>query len=107
MIYQHINFSQFRDYFGIRENNFSEEGKRILFDWLESIEGDVELDVIAICCEYTEDKFENIAADYRIDIGDLTIEENEAEYIEAVKKHLEDRTTVLGQTSNGFVFANF
>jgi hypothetical protein len=107
MIYQEINFSGFCRAFGIRENNFSDEGKEILFNWLESIGEDVELDVIALCCEYTEDKYENIAKDYRMDIGDLTIEENEAEYIKAVRKYLENRTVILGQTSSGFVFANF
>jgi hypothetical protein len=41
-----------------RDNNFSYEGKRALFDWLESLEDDrgeqMELDVIALCCEFCE-----------------------------------------------------
>ena len=46
----------FEDY--NRENNFSYEGKVALFDYLEGLEEscdyEIELDVIAICCEYTE-----------------------------------------------------
>jgi len=41
-----------------RENNFSYEGRIALFDYLERLEEDtgeeMELDVIAICCDFTE-----------------------------------------------------
>lgn len=41
-----------------RENNFSYEGREALFDYLEQYEEEtgeeIELDIIAICCEYTE-----------------------------------------------------
>ena len=46
-----------------REKQFSYEGKKALFEYLEQYEEDtgeeVELDVIALCCEYTE--YENLA----------------------------------------------
>lgn len=56
---QTINFNQFVDEFNaIRPDNFSYDGLRALFDYLEQYEEDcdteIELDVIAICCEYTE-----------------------------------------------------
>ena len=45
-----------------REENFSYEGRLALFDYLEEYEEDtgeeIELDIIALCCEYTE--YENI-----------------------------------------------
>ena len=54
-----------------REDNFSYEGLRALFDYLEQYEEDcdqeIELDVIAICCEYTEDSIQNIADNYGIE----------------------------------------
>ena len=41
----------------IRPNNFSLEGLHLLYTGLESLESDlgndIELDVIAICCDYT------------------------------------------------------
>ena len=44
------------------ENNFSYSGKKALFNYLEEYEEDtgeeIELDVIAICCEFTE--YENV-----------------------------------------------
>ena len=57
-----INFTDFCDAFAgmDRQDNFTYEGKRALFDYLEASEEDtgtpIELDVIALCCEYTEYK---------------------------------------------------
>ena len=60
---------EFRDYG--REGNFSYEGLRALFDYLEQYETDcnteIELNVIAICCDYTEDSIQNIADNYGIE----------------------------------------
>ncbi len=63
-IKQTVNFSQFCDSFSdTYKNNFTYEGKRALFDYLEQysedVGEDVELDTIALCCEYTE--HENLA----------------------------------------------
>ena len=45
-----------------RGNSFSYEGKKALYNYLEDYEEqtgeEIELDIIAICCEYTE--YENI-----------------------------------------------
>jgi len=56
---QTINFSQFCDSFGgDYKNNFSYEGKKAIFEYLENYEEqtgeEIELDIIAICCDYTE-----------------------------------------------------
>jgi hypothetical protein len=78
---QTINKSQFVDAFATmgRENQFTYGGKSALFDYLESTEedtGEVELDVIALCCEFTE--YENLkefqgaySADDYTSIGDV------------------------------------
>lgn len=59
-----INFCQFTDAFNsCRPENFSYEGLKALFGYLEQYEEntgeEIEFDVIAICCEYTE--YENLA----------------------------------------------
>lgn len=57
-----LNRYQFQDVFkqSGRENNFSHEGLNALYDYFTDIEDEtgeeIELDVIAICCEYTEYK---------------------------------------------------
>ncbi len=55
-----VSFSRFSDAFQDynRDSNFSYEGKRALYDWLEEYEDSTgeeqELDVIALCCDFTE-----------------------------------------------------
>jgi len=55
-----VNFSKFCDMFVVcgRNDNFSYEGKRALFDYLEQYSEDtgedIGLDIIALCCEYQE-----------------------------------------------------
>ncbi len=56
---QSTGFCQFTDAFKVtRPNNFSYAGLRALFDYLEEYEEstgeEIELDVVALCCEYTE-----------------------------------------------------
>ena len=62
-----------------RGNNFSTSGLTALYEYLEMLEDDtgqpIELDVIALCCEYAEyDSLEEFQADYSEDyetIGDI------------------------------------
>ena len=55
-----ISKTQFRDEFTAynRQDNFSSEGLDALYDYLTDLEEQcdmsIELDVIALCCEYTE-----------------------------------------------------
>ena len=70
-MYQRVNFSDFRQAFHNhdRGNQFSYEGLKALFSHLEEVEGEtgeeMELDVIALCCEYSEYKtFEELRHDY-------------------------------------------
>jgi len=54
-----INFSEFCNSFSdTYKDNFTYQGKRALFDYLEQLEEDtgtpIELDTVALCCEYSE-----------------------------------------------------
>jgi hypothetical protein len=96
-----------------RKEDFSYEGLRLLFDYLEEYEEstgeEVELDVIAICCEYNEESTADIARNYSIDLAHLDAEDDdyEEQCTEAVREYLEYHTTVIGETASGFVFACF
>lgn len=89
-MYQTINFSTFVDAFRAlgREDQFSYEAKRMLFDHLEEGEN-VELDVIALCCAYAEEEEEDVRRNYSIE-GD-------------VLDWLQENTIVLGVTQAGSV----
>ena len=96
-MYQSVNFSVFCDSFSdTYKNNFSYEGKRALFDYLESLE--IELDPIALCCEYSEyDSILEAAQEYDKDITD----EKDA------RAYLEYRTTVINLSNGGVIIQNF
>lgn len=106
---QTVNETMFRDAFrdADRKENFSYEGLGLLFEYLEEMEADtgeeIELDVIALCCDYSEDSAEDIAANYGIDVRGL----DEDEVTDAVRAYLEENTAVIGETSSGFVYAIF
>lgn len=101
---QSVNFSQFCDAFRLmdRQNQFTYEGKRVLFDFLESIEEDtgkeLELDVIALCCEYDENHWEDIADNYRIDLSEC---DDDEEREQSVIKYLQEHTSYVGETESG------
>jgi len=70
-MFQRVNFSDFRQAFFNqgRGNQFSYEALQALFNHLEEVEGEtgeeMELDVIALCCDYVEYKdFQEFKEDY-------------------------------------------
>jgi hypothetical protein len=89
----------FRDY--DRHDQFGHEALGMLFDYFEELEADtgeeLELDVIAICCDYSVDTVADIANSYDVDIADM--DEDEAQ--EAVMDYLRDNTSVVGECSDG------
>lgn len=110
-----INFNDFVDSFSEdRKNQFSYEGKKALFEYLEQYEEDtgeeIELDTIALCCEYTEyDNELNCALDYgfvpeETETTELT--EKEAEQNEEARLWLEDRTQII-EFEGGIIIQNF
>ena len=81
-----INKSQFADAFRSagRQDQFSCAGLNALFGYLEEYEDscakEIELDVIALCCEFSEHKSAlDAAADYGYDVDDES-EENAMQF---------------------------
>jgi hypothetical protein len=93
--------SQFREafYSAGRKDQFSYEALGLLFDYLEEADPDMELDVVGICCDYSEDMPESIAENYSIDVDGL----NDGEILDTVTDYLEEKTTVVGTTSAGAI----
>lgn len=102
-MYQSINFSSFVDAFRShdRQDQFTYGAKRALFDYLEDLEEQtgqpVELDVIALCCEYVESTFDDIRRDYLL--GDMPDE--------AVADWICENTAYVGLVDGSLVFAQF
>jgi hypothetical protein len=104
---QTVNNSQFHTAFHNmdRGSQFSYQALNLIYDYLEEFESstgeDVELDVIAICCEYSEMTHQEVADSY-----DIELEDGE-ELDEAVLSYLNKHTSVIGETDDTVVFVQF
>ena len=85
-----------------RLNNFSIKGLHILFESLEQTaidcEMNIEMDVIALCCEYNEDSIVDIIDNYDIDLSDESFVSKE----ELVTEYLQDNTPICGQYEDDY-----
>jgi len=93
MIVSVINEYQFREEFKQmgRGDQFSHEGLGLLFDYLDHECGQqIELDVVGICCDYTENTQEDIARFHALDIDE-------------VMDYLHENSIVVGQTAEGTI----
>lgn len=90
---------QFRDKFAEmnRSDNFSYWGLGELFDYFDSFADNIELDVVAICCEYNEYDLEDVNREYCQQF------ETDKECLE----YLEENTTVIASKDDRFLFAAF
>lgn len=89
-------------------NNFTYEGLTALYEYFEQFEADtgeeLELDVIAICCDFFEDTWQNIAENYDFDLSECETDEDR---IEEVKACLEANGALVGEVEGGFVYRAF
>ena len=104
-----VNFSEFRDLFQqIRPDNFSYQGQKILFYYFEEYEEstgeEIEMDIIAICCDFSEDSFGNIADQYGIELDNEMDEDYQKQQ---VIEHLEGEGAYVGDSINGIVYRVF
>lgn len=81
-----------------RETQFSRDALFALFDYFEELEQDIgediELDVIGICCDYTEyESLEEFKEQYNDDYDSI--------------EDIEDKTTVIRLDNGGFIVQNF
>ena len=113
-----VTFSRFCDSFSdTYRNNFSYEGKRALYDYLiqycEDCGENIELDTIALCCEYSEydDAIEG-ASNYFAFEGmtygkDGEELETREEVEEKAHKFLEDNTMVIDCENGHIIIQDF
>lgn len=84
--------NMFREYG--RADNFSRKGLEELFTYLDDgYDEEMELDIIGICCDFTEDDYSSIADNYDIDLSHCGGDEEEE--FESVLDYLEKNTMVV------------
>lgn len=111
-IIQTVNFSMFCDAFSNagREDQFSYTAKRAIFHSLNDMVEDIELDVIAICCDFAEASRDELIAEYSIDIEvqeEMSDDEYEDVKNEAVKDFLEKNTMIVHEYDDVYVYMQF
>ena len=112
---QSVTFSQFVDAFRAhdRQDQFSYDALRVLFDELQDYEeqtgSEVELDVIALCCDFVEMDWDEFKQQYGLDFLLYDPDEvPEDEQKQAAIEWLIDQTWFMGETKDGsFVFQQF
>jgi hypothetical protein len=106
---QSINLYQFREAFRLHEReNFSYEALGYLFDHLEQYEADtgeeMEMDVIGLCCDFSESSIDSIIDNYGLDVTGLNEEEKHA----YVSDYLNEETFVIAETgNNNYLYQQF
>jgi hypothetical protein len=93
-----------------RGDQFSYEGLELIYDYLDEYERDsgeeIELDVIAICCEWSESTPAEIIDQHDTDIDTKGLDDDEI--AAAVFDWLNDETIIAGTTSAGnLVYVQF
>ena len=97
--------AQFRDAFRSvgRAEQFSYEALGLLFDYFEDNAPDMELDVIAVCCDYAEESVDEIMESYDIDVD---TDASEKHKMHEVMEWLQNNTQVVGCTPSGIVYCS-
>lgn len=113
-MHQTITFGDFCDAFRAcgRNEQFNYDALRVLFDYLEDYEEQtgesVELDIIALCCDYSEMTWKEVADNYRVDLSDC---EDDDDREDAIRAYLEYHTALCGEFEGPdgvtFVFQQF
>ena len=98
-----VNFSDFVDGFTkleFRKDQFSYDGLKLIFDYLESFEEDgdeIEFDPVGICSDFTETTVPEFNSDYGTKFSS----------IEEIEEYLDQHTSVIGRTEDNIVFENY
>ena len=107
---QTVNTHTFREAFNRmgRGDQFTYAGLEVLFNYLEENEderNEIELDVVALCCDFAEDEPLDIARDYNIDLGDEAVDPKNV--LAIVREFLEDEGALVGETDSTIVYRQF
>jgi chaperonin GroEL (HSP60 family) len=90
-----------RDYYSL-------DAYQALYEYYHELD-DIELDVVAICCDWDELSIDDAISEYSIDLSNITDDDGEITDVDKEKlvlDYLTDRTYAV-ITSKGILFQNF
>ena len=105
--YDFINAFQSWDTY---KNHFSYDGLVLLYEYFEDCYADtdieMELDVVGICCDFSEMSLEEVISYYTVTPLDQDM--SEGEQVECIADYLSEQTSFIGYTDDKtFVFAQW
>jgi len=105
MIYKTIDTASelAQEFKACNRDYYTYEAYEALLEMLEGAGEDFELDVVAICCDYTESDAKTIAQDYNIDISDV----DEDEVLDFVLDYLNDETYAIATVDDKILYQAF
>lgn len=105
-----VNFYEFERAFQDfdRFDNFGYDGLKALFEYLEDLEDDIgeefELDVIALCCDFTRyEDIEEYLNDYGTQIDSEDYDADDEQFFEDVKEEIRENTTFIDVDGTAFI----
>ena len=114
---EQIGFNQFCDRFreANRDNQFTYEGKRALFDYLKGYEEDtgqeMELDIIALCCEFCEySDLEEFLKEYNESEFEKEEDEEDEDFKARIEEEIQQQTTLIklgDDLDEGFIIQSY
>lgn len=114
---QTVSFHDFRHAFTSmgRDSQFSVDALELLYDFLteneDSMGEEYTLDVIALCCDFSEDTPEGIASMYGFDLPERCDYDSDSDWRmdceTLVENYLNSQTTVVGCTDTTVVYLQF
>lgn len=117
---QSLFISRFEDYKRVENSenpngNFSYKGLRCLFEWLDGVsdeENPYKLDVISLCCEFSEYKnIEEFERDYSNTLTEHRDDyPNKESYNNALEEEISDKTTLIkfgDDLNEGFIIGSY
>ena len=112
-IVQTLSKSSFIDAFkqSSRKDQFSYDALTTIFDYLDEYSNDtgetVELDIVGVCCDWSESNWSEVARDYSVDLNDFADDSDDDNRIKAVAEFLWDNTTAHEVSEGVFVYQQF
>lgn len=113
MIVQTVNVHTFREAFKSmgRQYQFSHDGLEALYELLEEVSQDTgepfELDVISLCCDFSEDTYKDILSDYDLASFEELAGLDDDEQMELIVERLNEETIVVYHDDEKVLYQNF
>lgn len=106
MIYNEMNEISFaHELSSNKDNGFSYEGAKALYEYLDNSDIDFEFDAVALRCDFSEVDAGELVQDYGVEFSDEGLDDDEK--LEEAIEYISDRTTLIEVDDDTYIIQNF